>query len=106
MTDIPESNFPFFSEVAKVLRHDGYDILSPHEILHGGDKHFNPDYSHSDYIRADMQLGLMQCDALVLLPGWPKSKGAVAELHAAAHMGYEIYYYHPRPPGYDLIGMS
>jgi hypothetical protein len=107
MSGIPEHNFPLFTEAAASLRKHGFDVLSPHEILHGGTTHFNDNYTHADYIRADIKSGLMECDALVLLPGWPSSAGAMAEMHVAAHMGYEIFYYHEWPNGgFELVGMS
>jgi hypothetical protein len=35
---------------------------------------------------------LMTCDAIYMLKGWEKSKGASLEHHIAKELGLEIYY--------------
>lgn len=48
----------------------------------------------ADYLIRDLML-LKDCDALVMLPGWEDSKGAMTE-HAFAHgIGIEIHYLRP-----------
>lgn len=48
-------------------------------------------FSYEDYMTIDMFL-LTKCDAIYMIPGYEKSKGALAELLMAKSMGLEIYY--------------
>jgi Domain of unknown function (DUF4406) len=78
---------PRATQVAMSLRNQGADLVVPHEIMHGGDRHENPAYTHADYIREDIRLGLSRCDGIALCDGWVWSKGCRAELDwALAHL--------------------
>ena len=48
-------------------------------------------FSYEDYMTIDMIL-LTKCDAIYMISGYEKSKGALAELLMAKSMGLEIYY--------------
>lgn len=85
MTGLPEYNYPAFAAAAEAWRDLGHTVLSPHEAF-GGDK--GRDYH--DYIREDVRM-LVQCDAIALLPGWERSRGARLELHVAQMMGCAVY---------------
>ena len=43
-------------------------------------------------MRADIS-ALLECDTIVLLPGWPKSRGARLELTIAMELGMDVYFY-------------
>ena len=73
MTGYPEFNYPAFTEAANALRSQGLTVISPHE-LHNGDTSQHWTY----YLRRDLR-ALLDCDAIVLLPGWEKSRGATLE---------------------------
>ena len=73
MTGYPEFNYPAFTAAAENLRAQGMTVVSPHE-LHDGDT--TQHWTH--YLRRDLH-ALLDCDALVLLPGWEKSRGATLE---------------------------
>lgn len=83
MTGIPEFNFPAFNAAAAELRDAGHDAVNPAEIV--------PDTKVSwlDCMRADIK-GLVDCDAIFLLPGYEKSKGASLELHIAMSLGLVV----------------
>lgn len=83
MTGRPNLNFPLFYVEAARLRELGYEVVNPAEL--------NPDPSASWHacMRADLK-ALLDCDALVLLPGWEQSAGAHLEMHVAHRVGLEI----------------
>lgn len=76
MTGYEDWNFPAFAAVAASLRSSGETVISPHEIPFD-DKTDNP-----TCLRLCLR-ALLDCESLVLLPGWRDSKGASVE-HAVA----------------------
>ena len=84
-----EVNLNVFREAAKYLRGEGYQIVSPiEEIVE------DPSKNYLDYIREDLK-HLLGCEAIILLPGWPQSKGAKGELTFAMYLNLPVYYYNP-----------
>jgi len=83
MTGIADYNFPAFNAAAARLRKLGYSVANPAE------KEIDSKKTWEDYLRADL-IELLRCDAIALLPGWQKSKGANLELHVAHRVGIEI----------------
>jgi len=83
MTGLPELNFPAFRAEAERLRATGWDVVSPVEINHG--------LEHEGWnacMRRDVA-ALVTCDAIRLLDGWPKSRGARIELQLAKDLGLQ-----------------
>lgn len=73
MTGLPDLNYPAFYAAAASLRQMGYQVESPAEC------ELPPDTtSWQQFMRSGITQ-LMRCDAIVMLPGWQKSKGANAE---------------------------
>lgn len=69
-----------------------HEWVIPHEIPLGDDgSHINPAYSHGDYIRKDIELGLKGCDAIALADGWTRSTGCLAEFNYAMLSDMEAY---------------
>ena len=83
MTGIPDLNFPAFNMAAAMLRKAGIETVNPAEI--------NPDSAMSweQCMRADIK-ALCDCDALAMLPGWEKSRGAHLEVHLAHRLGMRV----------------
>jgi hypothetical protein len=83
MSGLPELNFPAFHAAAATLRAKGLEVVNPAEI--------NPDSSMpwEQCMKADIK-ALCDCDALVMLPGWERSKGAHLEVHIAHRLGMQI----------------
>lgn len=83
MSGLPQLNFPAFHAAAAHVRAMGLEAINPAEI--------NPDTtaSWSDCMRADIAQ-LVTCDAILLLPGWEKSRGATLEHHIAQTLGMRI----------------
>ena len=105
MRGIPKFNFPQFIEAAKNLREQGYKVFNPAErdIKKYGDKVYNSPtgnvktakktvgFSLREALCADTKYICMEADAIAMLPGWKKSKGACAEHALAVALGHEVY---------------
>ena len=82
MTGIADHNFPAFNQEAARLREAGYGVINPAENFNGrldaGDWAF--------YLRHDLKL-MLDCDALALLPGYERSRGARLETYVASQLG-------------------
>jgi hypothetical protein len=102
MRGYPEFNFPAFNAVAAKLRAEGHEVFNPAERdneRHGTDiskgnaagceekaaqEHgFNLRVALAD----DLEFICRHADAIALLPGWEKSKGANAERATAVALG-------------------
>jgi hypothetical protein len=85
MTGIPDYNFPAFKKVREDLTERGLKVVSAEEM--GQELGFD----WYDYLRRDLAIMVQECDKIVLLPGWWKSKGAMLELTVAACLNFDIY---------------
>jgi len=72
MTGYPDLNFPMFHKHTATLRAAGFQVENPAEICP------DPGAKWEDCMRADIAK-LVTCDAILLLPGWQKSRGANIE---------------------------
>lgn len=111
MTGYPLHNFPAFEAAANLLREAGLQVRTPVEIdqeigvlevlrFEDGsikDVVLLPSYSYEKCMAADL-LAIEMCDAIILLPGWNRSKGAKRELAHAIQWGLEVKIYE------ELIG--
>jgi hypothetical protein len=84
MSNLPEFNYPAFNAAAAELRARGYTVVSPTE-LHDGDTSRPYDF----YLRLGLR-ALLDCDEIVLLPGWEDSPGACLEREIAQALGMAI----------------
>lgn len=92
MTGLPGLNFAAFDEAAHHLRTQGYKVANPVEIA----KTY-PGQPDEFYLRKDIQL-LMDCDGVVILPGWERSRGAELELLNALRLNIPVYEYPSMQP--------
>ena len=77
-------------EVAAELARLGYGFFNPHQ--HSA--HFEvitPEVGPDFWYTLDFHF-LRYCDALLLLPGWQESKGAVMERDLAESLGMPVYH--------------
>ena len=85
MTGYPDLNFPAFHAAAAALRAQGHHVENPAEI----------NAAHKaqwlDCMRMDIAR-LVTCDAVYLLPGWEKSRGAKVEHGLALGLGFQIFH--------------
>lgn len=92
MTGVPEFNYPAFKRVAKFLREEGWEVVSPVEIgePYGSPAELANDEALLNRVMVKEQVELMHCDTIYLLPGWEKSEGSKAELGIALERGLEV----------------
>jgi hypothetical protein len=90
MTNVPQYNFPLFIRAAEVLRHQGFDVVSPAEMDEqlgiAGDALASVDgkspltMTWGDLLSRDVKViadgGI---EGIVFLPGWHASRGARLE---------------------------
>lgn len=84
MTGIPDFNYPAFDAVAAELRSQGAEVVCPTE-LHDGDTGRGYEF----YLRLGLK-ALLDCDEVVLLPGWGDSAGARLEAQIAVALGMDV----------------
>ena len=92
MTGLPELNFPAFHAAALMLRERGWDVVNPAEL------NPSPEIKWADAMKSDIA-ALVTCDAIFMLPGWQKSKGALLEHRIAVDLFMPTLgslYAHPR----------
>lgn len=83
MTGYKNLNKGAFLEAENMLKDKGYEVINPHN------------YPYAPYevcMRRDIQL-LIGCDAIFMLNGWSKSRGAKVEYAVAQILGLKIYNY-------------
>jgi hypothetical protein len=104
MRGIAWFNYPLFDRVAKELREAGNEVISPadEDRKHDGfDPYANPAHANPDACIFPKSMdfaktvrrcldAVLQCDEIVLLPGWENSNGAVAELTLAMWLGKRV----------------
>ncbi len=96
MTHIPRFNFPAFHEAAERLRSLGYEVVSPAELdslaakkaaedsVDGDPGHYADNDSWGTMLARDVLLIADEgIEAIVVLPGWERSRGAKLETFVA-----------------------
>jgi broad-specificity NMP kinase len=82
MTGFPELNYLAFASAAERLRKLGFEVVSPAELNPITETYYNA-------MKKDV-LALVDCDHILMLDGWEKSKGATLEHHIASVLGIAI----------------
>lgn len=88
MTGYEELNFPAFNAAARTLRLIGYEVTNPAEFQTDSTG-MEADAAWCMYMRQDIK-ALMDCDAIVMLPEWPDSRGAVIERDLAMKLSMPV----------------
>jgi len=100
MSGYPDYNFSAFFAASELLEQQGYTAINPAQLdIDAGYplerlKLLTPE-EFQEFLKGAMKRDLeaiQGCDALVLLPGWEKSKGARAERAVAEWAGLRIGY--------------
>lgn len=107
MSGLPQFNFPAFDAASAHLREQGWDIVSPAELDEpaireaalaspdGKPITCDPPRSWMDFLARDLKIVVDQVEAIVLLPGWDRSRGAVLESFVGILTGKDFYLYDP-----------
>lgn len=99
MTGIPEYNAPAFRVAAANLRAQGVEVISPVEMDEADGLDIEAEAAHNgdwDWARAlarDIAVIIQDADAVVVLPGWTKSRGAFLETATAYAQGKPVLRY-------------
>lgn len=115
MTGYEQWNFPEFFRVEKALLELGYEVVNPahndgpdlESALKSAGSAEKPNYTWNYYMRRDLP-HVMECDGLLVLDGWQKSKGAQLEVHVAKALGLPLYILRDGvvKPRIELLGLS
>ena len=86
MSGYEEFNFPAFNRVEELLRESyGYKhVVNPAKL------HSTTDLPWVEFLKQDLR-ELIDCDAVFLLKGWEKSRGATLEAFVAHTLGLRLY---------------
>ena len=103
MRGIPYFNFPAFFAAEEKLKKKGHKVFNParRDVQKYGKEIAAPDgsiktaasqvgFSLREALAMDAQWLCLNADAIALLPGWKKSKGATAELALAKALGLKV----------------
>lgn len=86
MSGLPDFNYPAFHAAAAKLRALGHEVLNPAE------NPVPPCGTWQGYMRLALAQ-LVQCECIVLLPGWSDSRGALVERELAQTLGMDLSYF-------------
>lgn len=98
MTGYKDYNFPAFFAAEEKLKNHGWEVINPARLdEEAGYDPTSPDFVMDEAFlngaaKRDL-LGVIECDAIALLPNWEKSKGATAEFAVAKWLNKKIYLY-------------
>lgn len=86
MSGYEEFNFPAFNRMEELLRGSyGYKhVINPAKL------HPTTDLPWVEFLKLDLR-ELIACDAVFLLKGWEKSRGATLEAFVAYTLGLRLY---------------
>lgn len=90
MTGLPDFNYPAFNAAAATLRAKGHEVMNPAE---------NPVPACGTW-RGYMRMALaqlVQCECIVLLPGWSDSRGALIERWLAQVLQMDVAHFSEFP---------
>jgi hypothetical protein len=86
ITGIADFNRHAFSRAVNRLKSWGHDPVSPFDV-----STYHPDKAWIDYMLDDIP-AMLRCEAVAVLPGWLRSRGARIEVALAWALGIKIVF--------------
>lgn len=97
MKGVKGHNYPAFERATKALRGMGLKVVSPHEFFPPPGADETIDWQERLMrLRRDI-VTLPSCQAIVMLPGWSKSRGARLELNTAMELDMAVHFFTDNP---------
>ena len=96
MTGHPEFNYPAFFKAENSIGHE-WQVFNPARMdgidTTGMKGHLGevPEFCLKAAMKRNCE-AICQCDAIYMLKGWEKSRGALIEFQLAVYLGLEIHY--------------
>ncbi len=84
MTGLPDCNYPAFMAAATTLRAAGYTVVNPAE------NGLHRDAPWENHMRHDIVRMMREAHAVATMPGCESSRGAIAEIGLATHLGWRV----------------
>lgn len=88
MTGYPQFNYPAFADATKRMRKAGFTVFTPHEFLTNAGTPSQADLRRA--FAAYCKFICEEAEAVVVLDGWTKSKGATCEVALARNCGIPV----------------
>lgn len=97
-----QDNIDEATNIAIELWNMGHTVLCPH--MNSAHLEDEVNFDHPEWIKRSLIL-LERCDALVTVPGWEASTGAVCEVEYAKNYGIPIFHYpsDPRSEYFEIL---
>ncbi len=92
MSGLPDHNYPAFHAAAARLRAAGHQVINPAE-LHPDMQQLGRTMPSVEVWQHCMGIDIpeaIKCDAVAVLPGWERSRGARLEVYIVARLGKPI----------------
>jgi hypothetical protein len=93
MRGLPFYNFPAFDSAAAKFRASGWEVISPAEMDRSRGFNEAVDVPDGEFLKSaileDLNV-ISTCTAVAFLPGWERSKGALAEKALAEFLGLTL----------------
>lgn len=98
MTGYENYNYDFFARTQEFLEGQGLTIESPHtNPWPPGWEHMPPERLWEEMMKLCM-IQMDRCEGIILLRGWPVSRGARVELDFMVGQGKPVYYFDEEEP--------
>ena len=92
-----EKNIAKAEEVSIGLIRAGFHVVTPHKNTAGYEKYEDENITFETWIAMDLNI-LKRCDAIYLINGWDKSRGAVIEAGYAYKHNIQMFHESDYPP--------